>query len=248
VIDLLRESELSLSRSSDGLEPAAVARQIAFRVTQKYGSQFNVSCSWGAGLRPKTRIGLLRCYNPVTGRWINRDPIEEKGGVNIYSACKNNLILNIDCFGLLTFDKSCDCYISKNIQREALTQIADARERLSLSENKDRNQIFNLVQQKLTRNTAITINSLLSGITVKCHWSFGLDPFGIGIPGASRIDVFGKFTSATDVTIMVFHETAHVSGKLGHDDPDNPYNWGAWSVSITSRPPSDFDPSTWWQE
>ncbi len=33
-----------------------------------------------------------RYYSPRMGRWINRDPIEEEGGVNLYANCQNNLI------------------------------------------------------------------------------------------------------------------------------------------------------------
>ena len=37
---------------------------------------------------------LLSCeaqafYNPSTGRWLNRDPIEEAGGLNLYVSCLN---------------------------------------------------------------------------------------------------------------------------------------------------------------
>jgi RHS repeat-associated protein len=31
-----------------------------------------------------------RYYDPLTGRWINRDPIEEEGGMNLYGFCNNN--------------------------------------------------------------------------------------------------------------------------------------------------------------
>jgi len=50
-------------------------------------------------LRPKPRIGLLRHYNPVDGRWISRDPIAEKGGVNLYGFVANDAIDNFDPFG-----------------------------------------------------------------------------------------------------------------------------------------------------
>ena len=41
-----------------------------------------------------------RCYNPSLGRWINRDPIEEQGGWNLYVMVGNQIINVIDKFGL----------------------------------------------------------------------------------------------------------------------------------------------------
>ena len=41
-----------------------------------------------------------RFYRPDLGRWLNRDPIEEKGGENLYSFCKNNSIVKTDMLGL----------------------------------------------------------------------------------------------------------------------------------------------------
>ena len=43
-----------------------------------------------------------RYYNPSTGRWINRDPIEEGGGLNLYGFVVNNGINNVDQLGKLT--------------------------------------------------------------------------------------------------------------------------------------------------
>ena len=39
-------------------------------------------------------------YNPQTGHWLSRDPIEEKGGFNVYEFTKNNPILLFDRNGL----------------------------------------------------------------------------------------------------------------------------------------------------
>ncbi|MES2438879.1 MAG: RHS repeat-associated core domain-containing protein [Verrucomicrobiota bacterium] len=49
-----------------------------------------------------------RYYDPVNGRWLNRDPIGEKGGTNLYENVHNNLISNIDYLGLLNPDKLAD--------------------------------------------------------------------------------------------------------------------------------------------
>jgi len=40
-------------------------------------------------------------YNPSTGRWLSRDPIEEEGGINQYHFVANNPANAYDFFGLL---------------------------------------------------------------------------------------------------------------------------------------------------
>jgi RHS repeat-associated protein len=42
----------------------------------------------------------FRYYSPNIGRWINRDPIEEDGGVNLYGIVGNNPVNHIDPLGL----------------------------------------------------------------------------------------------------------------------------------------------------
>lgn len=41
-----------------------------------------------------------RFYSPTIGRWINRDPLEEAGGINLYGFVQNNPVNSIDEFGL----------------------------------------------------------------------------------------------------------------------------------------------------
>lgn len=45
-------------------------------------------------------INALAYYNPEQGRWLNRDPIEENGGLNLYAFTKNNPVSQIDSLGL----------------------------------------------------------------------------------------------------------------------------------------------------
>jgi hypothetical protein len=42
----------------------------------------------------------IKYYDPVTGRWPSRDPIGERGGVNLYAFVGNDGINSIDLFGL----------------------------------------------------------------------------------------------------------------------------------------------------
>jgi RHS repeat-associated protein len=41
----------------------------------------------------------FRYYNPITGRWVSRDPIEEVGGINLYDFAANDLINRLDAIG-----------------------------------------------------------------------------------------------------------------------------------------------------
>jgi uncharacterized protein RhaS with RHS repeats len=47
-----------------------------------------------------------RYYDPVTGRWPSRDPIEELGGINLYGFVRNRVVNRIDVLGLEE-DDSC---------------------------------------------------------------------------------------------------------------------------------------------
>jgi RHS repeat-associated protein len=64
-----------------------------------------------------------RFYVPMLGRWINRDPIEEKGGFNIYEFVENNGVKRIDYLGLAgggtTKCLTCDGVTHKNVASDA---------------------------------------------------------------------------------------------------------------------------------
>jgi len=42
---------------------------------------------------------LMRYYLPLIHRWLNRDPIEEDGGINLYGFCRNSPLFFFDDFG-----------------------------------------------------------------------------------------------------------------------------------------------------
>jgi RHS repeat-associated protein len=45
-------------------------------------------------------LSATRAYDPVAGRWINRDPIREHGGINLYGYVGDKPIRFIDIWGL----------------------------------------------------------------------------------------------------------------------------------------------------
>jgi RHS repeat-associated protein len=60
-----------------------------------------------------------RYYSPELGRWINRDPMGERGGVNLFGSLKNSPVHYVDPSGL----KCCCCCVEK--------VEADCRERIT---------------------------------------------------------------------------------------------------------------------
>ena len=43
----------------------------------------------------------FRFYSPGMGRWLNRDPIREMGGINLYAMVRNNPVNSVDEYGLI---------------------------------------------------------------------------------------------------------------------------------------------------
>jgi len=74
---------------------------------QNYGSRSNSSYAWdflfhGEFRDPETQLYNYghRYYDANLGRWLSRDPIGERGGVNLYSMVSNQAINRIDMLGL----------------------------------------------------------------------------------------------------------------------------------------------------
>ncbi|MCP4351614.1 MAG: hypothetical protein GY795_39620 [Desulfobacterales bacterium] len=56
-----------------------------------------------------------RFYLSAFGRWMNRDPLGEKGGINLYRVVENNLINYLDPLGLSnTFEQQAFCPSNRN--------------------------------------------------------------------------------------------------------------------------------------
>ena len=62
-------------------------------------NKFRFSCEF-----MDDELGLIyynyRYLNPTDGRWINRDPIREYGGRNLYGFIKNRIFKQLDYLGL----------------------------------------------------------------------------------------------------------------------------------------------------
>ena len=70
-------------------ESGPAAKSNAFRFSTKYTDTETGHLYYG-----------YRFYNPQTGRWISRDPIEEEGGINLYGFVGNDGVNRVDLLGL----------------------------------------------------------------------------------------------------------------------------------------------------
>lgn len=67
-----------------------------------------------------TEAHAMRWYSPSTGRWFSRDPIGERGGLNLYRFADNNPVCSVDRLGrdVFTFLPKDDPVISWNTQSD----------------------------------------------------------------------------------------------------------------------------------
>ena len=87
--------------------PQAKYRYDAFGNKVWEGSQLVLANQFSFSTkRENSESGLLyygyRHYDPVTGRWPSRDPIEEEGGSNLKLFAVNNSVNNLDYLGMFT--------------------------------------------------------------------------------------------------------------------------------------------------
>jgi RHS repeat-associated protein len=77
--------------------------------------------------------GLLyydyRYYTPSTGRWLSRDLINEKGGVNLYAMLQNCPVNNFDPFGLSGLFKPDSVKAVRVLTEKEKVQTADTNPR-----------------------------------------------------------------------------------------------------------------------
>jgi len=111
----------TLVKSANG-QVAASYEYDPFGQTLKSFGEFAAQNPFGfSGQYTDKETGLVfygfRYYNPQIGKWANRDPIAETGGLNLYAFVKNDPIGNIDLLGLGRFSQirggdlaySCNC-------------------------------------------------------------------------------------------------------------------------------------------
>ena len=104
----------------------------------------------------KTASGVsvygYRYYNPSTGRWVSRDPIEENGGANLYAFVGNDGVSIADYLGLagylMSVWKELEVDTAKGTDGPAERTLAEAKEKLKADiaavEKLDWSKVYNI--------------------------------------------------------------------------------------------------------
>jgi RHS repeat-associated protein len=200
--------------------------------------------------------GLLyygyRYYQTGTAQWVSRDPssdvafqkqrlsrrLRKELSRNLlatqapYLFVTGNPVNNTDAIGLITWSQ-CDCCLSAAEKADVQFYIAQAWHKLYLVKNDDWDDLPN----NLTSGMGDSLLSHLLDATVFCQPRFAplcLVSDAMGLPGFGIFLCCSKIKSNSPlkplywIATMIIHEEVHVLGKVGHDDPDNPYNWASW--------------------
>jgi len=129
----------------------------------------------------------LRCYSPEVGRWISRDPMGEKGGVNLHCHCENGAVNTVDANGLSITKTDCE----------------NARERY---------MALPWVQQLLHRRSGDLLPCLM-GIACKCCND---DEGGHYQPVFRQLTIcWNHIGSPTDLEQLFKHELSHAESLCG---------------------------------
>lgn len=96
----------------------------------------------------------FRYYNPETGRWLNRDPIEERGGINLYAFCSNDSVNRFDSLGLFSYAEAV-VWFYNNAGETKIIAFSEVDNGIHPSEFPDWNEKLNSIRGK---NITLAIN------------------------------------------------------------------------------------------
>ena len=121
----------------------------------------------------------FRYYDPEMGRWLNRDPIGEKGGINLYTMVGNNSVNKFDPFGL---QSCCD------VKEKQMSILYDSEKECCTSKGVFSKQDRELVKV-CVRPAQIPFGNIATKFGLYHMWIYspyaevGLGPIQGGIPG-----------------------------------------------------------------
>ncbi|PNC18835.1 hypothetical protein CXU22_03295 [Akkermansia muciniphila] len=212
----------------------------------------NKEYSYQFSTTPRDSLSRLNYYNyrhydPVNGRWICRDEIEEEGGLNLYSMLGNDLVTCVDYLGHVKFLinlNTCTLHtrLTWNVEFRKDSSGGWTQKQKSFWKKKAQDQVetyFNKLKQSCKAKDKCC-EKCKDGIKVKFDLSFvsknadfnvvvyhTMEHQSFVIPSKGEAefdngDVFYKPPHYDQVPIV--HETGHMLG-LDHPGQNKPWLW-----------------------
>ena len=155
-----------------------------------------------------------RVYDPVAGRWTQRDPIDYQDSVNLYQFCGNNPLSDVDCFGLkpkleengvISMPVKFDSSVSDKKRKELIDY---ANRTLNAGSKSPRFCVYE--DQK---NASATTVSIVTTANQKpfCVGSRDQQNDAIKLTGEGE-DLLGKKVTAQEQNNAFVHELLHTTG------------------------------------
>jgi RHS repeat-associated protein len=114
---------------------------------------------------------LYRAYDPTHARWLNRDPIGERGGINLYAYADGNPVDNTDPLGLFITSVDAACAIDPQFCAEIIGQIVQSHGAITATETgnqclaEEANRVANAFRTAGTIASVVQFGSLASATT-----------------------------------------------------------------------------------
>jgi len=172
-------------------------------------------------------------YNPSTGKWINRDPIEEEGGRNLYALLSGDALNNCDNLGQKAihlgfgFDSSANLTDPDEIRRSRITKVI----------NQNLMFLFRMVRECIALK-----------LRCACNPDPG-DPPGFSMTYDRSTDKPAPLTRSYDLdtvegTRLAMENLEKIKGNPVHILVSRKHIWsgGGWRVAAT-EPSGTFPPS-----
>ena len=210
------------------------------------------------GKRDRVADYGYRYYDPLTGRWPSRDPIEENGGVNLYGFVENDGIGKWDYLGNLTLAKNRDGSVLNLRQRKAFIGLVGY-----LDQNEK--NIVNQAGGKGTLSWTTTIKMYIwqcnqtdgEPNVTESEWTYSVDfsynnETGISLDGAFNLSPTGQYFSFKPLIITGDNNWLEYGGVSGAEctvgiinlDFSHTISSGWSTIHSGGSVPSDPDPQT----
>ena len=158
-----------------------------------------------------------RFYNPALKRWLNRDPIGEEGGVNLYGFCGNNGIGLIDLLGKIRMYTVNSSPLVSGVNKMDSFWLA-----VCATFSREEHNVLKKTGGWITYTKAISIKTNMRNETSMIHST--LEVFPSTVKTAAQWDMDAEYDERTGIWAPAYFVVANLKQQ--------PHETGTISISV----------------